>query len=175
MDPMRSSPLPATLVLSVALLLTAAASPARAQSVPPPARTRVSVQPIEGELGSALRDEIARILRAHGYRAVTTLPRVGGTGQYLTLARDNKLTALVTADLEEGRRRHAVTFLLWDGATGSVQGRWSASAAPKQLGKAVAKGFWKYFSSKLEVLPPPPSDELEPAAPMFVNAGEPLD
>jgi hypothetical protein len=135
---------------------------------------RVSVQPINGDLGPAVRAEIARLLKGHGYRVVTTLPRVGGTGQYLTLARDNKLTAFVTADLEEGRHRDLVTFLLWDGATGSVQGRWSVSAPPKKLGRAIGKGFWKYFGPRLDGLQPPPSDELEPAAPMFVNAGEPI-
>ena len=69
-----------------------------------------------------MRDQIARLLRAHGYQVITTLPRVGGTGQYLELAKDNRLTAFVTADLEEGRHHSCVTFLLWDGATGSVQG-----------------------------------------------------
>jgi len=135
---------------------------------------RVSVQPINGELGPALRGQIARLLRARGCRVVTTLPRVAGTGQYLTMAKDNRLAAFVSADLEEGRSRDSITFLVWDGASGSVLGRWSASAAPKNLPKAVAKGFWKNLGPRFDGVQPPPSDELEPAAPMYVNAGEPL-
>ncbi|HVZ70989.1 MAG TPA: hypothetical protein VHJ20_01330 [Polyangia bacterium] len=159
--------------LSFVFLAALSATPAVAQ--PAHAGARVSVQPIEGEHGESVRGQIARLLRGHGYRAVANLARVSGTGQYPELARDNKLTAFVTADLEEGRHRAAITFLVWDGATGSVQGRWSVSAAPKGLGKAIAKGFWKALGSKLDALEPPPSDELEPAAPMYVNAGEPLD
>ncbi len=167
----------AAALLWVGLSIT---SPARAQPTGPSARARVSVQPVnsstsKGDLGPALRDQIARLLRAHGYHVVTTLPRVGGTGQYLELAKDNRLTAFVTADLEEGRHRSCVTFLLWDGATGSVQGRWSASASSKKLPKAISKGFWKYFGPRFTGVQPPPSDELEPAPPMYVNAGTPLD
>jgi hypothetical protein len=135
---------------------------------------RVSVQPINGELGPALRAQIARLLRARGCRVVTTLPRVEGTGQYLTMAKDNRLAAFVSADIEEGRLRHSITFLLWDGASGSVAGRWSASAAPRNLPKAVAKGFWKNLGPRIGGVQPPPSNELDEAAPMYVNAGEPL-
>jgi hypothetical protein len=165
------SPLVAAGALLLASLIVAA--PARAQPVG--ARARVSVQPIEGDHGPAVRDQIARLLKARGFGIVMSLPRVGGTGQYLTLAKDHKLTAFVSADLVEGRHHDTVTFLLWDGATGSVQGRWSASASSKKLGKAIAKGFWKYFGPRFEGLEPPPSDELEPAAPMYVNAGTPID
>lgn len=167
------------LLAAAALLLASlvAVAPARAQPASVSARARVSVQPFvsRGDLGPALRDQIARLLKAHGYQAVTTLPRVGGTGQYLELAKDHRLTAFVTADLEEGRHHTSVTFLLWDGATGSVQGRWSASASAKKLPKAISKGFWKYFGPRFEGVQPPPSDELEPAPPMYVNAGAPLD
>jgi hypothetical protein len=150
-----------------------AGAPARAQ--PAGGRARVSVQPIEGERGPAVRDQIARLLKGHGFAILTSVPRVAGTGQYLTFAKDHKLTAFISADLEEGHRRDSVTFLLWDGATGSVQGRWTVSAPSKKLGKAIAKGFWKYFGPRFEGLEPPPSDELEPADPMYVNAGTPLD
>jgi hypothetical protein len=136
--------------------------------------TRVSVQPFEGEQGPALRGQIARLLRGRGCRVVTTVPRVGGTGQYLGLARDHRLAAFVTGDLEEGRARHSITFLVWDGASGSVLGRWTASAAPKNLPKVVAKGFWKALGPRFIGAQAPPSDELEPAAPMYVNAGEQL-
>jgi hypothetical protein len=161
------------LVLAACLLVTtvgrAGAQPARTQP-----GARVSVQPINGELGPALRAQLARLVRAHGYRALTTLPRVGGTGQYLTLARDNRLAGFVTADIEEGKRRHSVTFLVWDGVSGSVRGRWSASGSPRALQKAVAKNFWKRLGPTFEGLQAPPSDTLDEAPPMYVNAGEPL-
>lgn len=135
---------------------------------------RVSVQPINGDLGPALRGQLARLLRARGCRVVTTLPRVGGTGQYLTMAKDHRLAAFVSADLEEGRSRDSVTFLVWDGASGNVLGRWSASAAPRNLPKAVAKGFWKNLGPRFDGVQAPPSDDLGEANPMYVNAGEPL-
>lgn len=135
---------------------------------------RVSVQPIEGDLGPALRGQVARLLRGRGCRVVTTLPRVAGTGQYPGLAKDHRLAAFVTADLEEGRGRQSITFLVWDGASGSVLGRWTASGSSKNLPKAVAKGFWKALGPRFEGAQAPPSDELEPAPPMFVDAGEPL-
>jgi hypothetical protein len=135
---------------------------------------RVSVQPIEGDLGPALRGQVARLLRGRGCRVVTTLPRVAGTGQYPGLAKDHRLAAFVTADLEEGRGRQSITFLVWDGASGSVLGRWTASGSSKNLPKAVAKGFWKALGPRFEGAQAPPSDELEPAPPMYVDAGEPL-
>jgi hypothetical protein len=139
-----------------------------------PPGLRVSVQPINGELGPVLRDQIARLLRSRGCRVVMTLPRVEGTGQYLEMAKDNRVAAFVAADIQEGHSRHSVTFLVWDGASGSVLGRWSASAAPKNLPKAVAKGFWKNLGPQVGGAQAPPSEELPPAEPMFVNAGEPL-
>ena len=66
---------------------------------------RVSVQPIAGEHGPALRAQIARILRGRGCRVTTALAAVSGTGQYPELARDNRLSAFVVADLVEGTRR----------------------------------------------------------------------
>jgi hypothetical protein len=135
---------------------------------------RVSVQPISGEQGPALRSQLARLLRARGCRVITTLPRVEGTGQYLGLAKDNRLAAFVAADLEERGHWSTVTFLVWDGASGNVLGRWSASALSKNLPKAVAKGFWKSLGPRFEGAQAPPSDELGEAAPMYVNAGEPL-
>ena len=135
---------------------------------------RVSVQPIGGELGPALRGQVARLLRARGCRVVTSLPRVAGTGQYLTMAKDHRVAAFVSADLEEGPHRSSVTFLLWDGASGNVLGRWSASAAPKNLAKTVAKGFWKNLGPRFDGAQAPPSDDLGEAPPMYVNAGEPL-
>ena len=158
------------MLVSAALAAMFALQPALAG-----AAERVSVQPIEGELGPMLRQQVARMLRAHGFRPLTSIARVDGTGQYLTLARDHRLAALVTADIEEHRTRHTIRFLIWNGATGAVLGRWEASAAPKRLPKAVAKGFWKHLKPAFEEATPPPSTELEPAPPMFVNAGDPVD
>jgi hypothetical protein len=141
------------------------ASTARAQPA-----ARVSVQPFDGTAGPALRQQIARALRGHGYRVVTSIARVDGTGQYLSLARDHRLAAFVTGDMEEGRRRQSITFLVWNGATGSVLGRWSVSAAPKRLARAVAKGFWKHIGPVLDGAQPPPSNELPPAPPMRIDA-----
>ena len=71
---------------------------------------------------------MVRIVRGRGFHTVTTLPRMEGTGQYPTLARDHHLAAFVTADVEERGHWQSVTFLVWNGNTGSVMGRWSASA-----------------------------------------------
>ena len=139
---------------------------------------RVSVQPFEGTLGPALRQQIARTLRGHRFRVVTSIARVEGTGQYLTLARDHRLTAFVTGDLEAHRTRHTITFLVWNGADGSVLARWSATASPKRLPKAIAKGFWKHLGHAFDGATAPPvprSNALSPAPPMFVNAGDPVD
>ena len=177
----RGLALGATLVAAVSLMFvgSAEARPARGRVHHAPQTRvkpglRVSVQPINGELGPALRGQLARLLRARGCRVVTTLPRVGGTGQYLTMAKDHRLAAFVSADLEEGRSRDSVTFLVWDGASGNVLGRWSASAAPKNLPRAVAKGFWKNLGTRFDGVQAPPSDDLGEADPMYVNAGEPL-
>jgi len=157
----------------------ARASHGRAHATRPPeahvARgLRVSVQPIAGEHGPALRAQVARILRGRGCRVTTALGAVSGTGQYPELARDNRLAAFVVADLVEGTHRDSVTFLVWDGASGAVLGRWSASGAPKEMYKVIAKGFWKSLGPRFETAQAPPSDQLGEAAPMYVNAGEPL-
>jgi hypothetical protein len=155
------------------LLVSIAAGPAAAQPA-----ARVSVQPFDcGSTvsGSALRAQVARILRGRGYRVLTSIARVGGTGQYPELARDHRLAAFVTGDVEEHPRRHTITFLVWDGATGSVRARWSATAAPKQLGRAVAKGFWKHLGAALDGAQSPAVEQpLAPAAPMYIDAGQPL-
>jgi hypothetical protein len=136
------------------------------------AATRVSVQPIEGALGPDLRKQVARMLRGKGFRVLTSVDRVQGTGQYLTLARDHRLAAFVSADIEERKTRHTITFLIWNGANGSVLARWSASAAPKRLPKAVAKGFWKHLKQALQdAAAPARPQQMEEAPPMFVDAG----
>jgi hypothetical protein len=139
------------------------------------AAQRVSVQPLDGPVGQSLRQQIARMVRRHGYRVVTSIPRVDGTGQYLTLARDHGLAAFVAADLEERKTRHTITLLVWDGANGSVLGRWSASAPPRRLPRALARGFWKHLGPALEKAQAPPSDELPPAPTMHIDASNNLD
>lgn len=142
-------------------------------SVARAAAPRVSVQPLDGPVGASLRAQIARLVRAHGFRVVTSIPRVQGTGQYLTLARDHRLAAFIAADLEEIRTRRtptiAVTILIWDGAQGSVLGRWSASGPVRHLPKLLAKGFWKHLGPALEQARTPESEVLAPAPPMRIG------
>jgi len=152
----------------LALAVVSAAAPGRAAAQP---AARVSVQPFDGTVGPALRQQVTRLLRGHGFRVMTSIARVQGTGQYLTLAKDHRLCAFVTGDMEERPRRHSVTFLVWDGASGSVLARWSASAPPKSLAKAVGKGFWKHLGPALDGAHAPPSNELPPAPPMRISAG----
>jgi hypothetical protein len=175
-----------SLLLIVTVFAGAAARPAAARShrgsrhagpPSPPAVVvlhtgRVAVQPFDGDAGPAVRQQIARMLRERGYRVVTSVARVDGTGQYLTLARDHRLAAFVTGDMEEGKRRCSVTFLVWNGATGAVLGRWSASAPPKKLATAIGKGFWKHLGPALDEAQPPPSNDLPPAPPMRIDAGQ---
>jgi len=131
---------------------------------------RVAVQPLEGPVGASLRQQIARLVRGHGFRVLTSIPRVGGTAQYVTLARDHHLAAFVAADIEEHRTRQTVTILIWDGASGSVLARWSASASGRALPKLLARGFWKHLGPALEKAQAPPSNELPPAEPMRIDA-----
>jgi hypothetical protein len=158
-------------ILATCLLALAVVSVAPARLAAQPA-ARISVQPFDGTVGPSLRQQITRLLRERGYRVVTSIARVEGTGQYLTLAKNHRLCAFVTGDLEERPRRHTVTFLVWDGASGSVLARWSASAPPKHLAKAVGKGFWKHLGPALDGAHAPPSNELPPAPPMRINAGQ---
>ena len=182
--PVRGHARGATLVAFLSITMLAGVAEARPHGhgrraahveeahVPP--GLRVSVQPIVGDAGPAVRGQLARLLRGRGCRVVTSLPRVEGTSQYLTMAKDNRLAAFVAADLEEGARWNRVTFLVWDGATGNVLGRWTASAPPKNLPKTIAKGFWKNLGPQVSGATAPRSEELGEAPPMFVNAGEPL-
>jgi len=133
---------------------------------------RVAVQPLEGPSAGAVRSQIARMVRGHGFRVVTSIPRVGGTGQYLTLARDHNVAAFVTGDLEDHKTRNSITLLVWDGARGSVLARWSTSAPPKKLGKALARGFWKHLGRAIERAQCPPPAEPPPAPPMHIDAGD---
>jgi hypothetical protein len=136
---------------------------------------RISVQPLQGPGDVVLRRQIARMVRARGFRVVTSIPAVAGTAQYVTLAREHRLAGFVTADIEERRTRNTITLLVWSGATGSVVGRWSTSAPPKRLPRALARGFWKNLGKAIKTAEAPPSNYLPPAPPMRIDAGTPLE
>jgi hypothetical protein len=116
---------------------------------------------------------VSRIVRGRGYRPVTSLPKYDGTGQYPQLARDGHLTAFVTGDVEEKGKWASVTFLVWNGLTGSVLGRWTTSAPLASLGTAVGKGFWRHLGPavKKAEAPPIPLDQQEGPA-MRIDATE---
>jgi hypothetical protein len=135
----------------------------------------VSVQPIEGENGQLVRNEITRLVRARGFQVLTSIPRVDGTAQYLFLARDHHLSAFVTCDLDFNRRRGTATatFLIWNGSTGSVLGRWSVTAAPRRLARTAARGFWKNLGRALDAAYPPPLPlDEDPPPPLFIDASD---
>jgi hypothetical protein len=101
---------------------------------------------------------------------MTRLPHYEGTAQYPGLARDHRLNAFVTGGVEERGSRHSVTFLVWDGTTGSVVGRWSAAAPPRYLLRAVGKGFWKNLGpAMLGTSAPPRPVDTTPAPPMRID------
>jgi hypothetical protein len=151
-------------------LLVAIAGTAAAQPSP-----RVAVQPLEGPAGASLRQQIARLVRDHGFRVLTSLPRVEGTSQYPEIARNHQLAAFVTCDLEEHKTRQTLTILIWDGARGDVLGRWSARGSVKALAKTLSREFWKKLGPALEKAQTPESTELGEAPPMRIDAGSPVD
>jgi hypothetical protein len=169
------------LLFSVAVPASASArslrgGAARRAPEPAPVRgTRVSVQPIGGEIGPAVRAQVARLLQHRGFRVLTSVPAASGTSQYPGLARENRLAAFVVADVTERGRSATVTFLVWSGEDGGVIGRWSVWAGEKKLGKAIAKGFWKNLGRALAEAKAPPSDDAPPPPVLRIDAGSPLD
>ena len=157
---------PAALVLLSASFLVPLARPAQASEP----LARISVQPFDGDVGPALRDDVVRALRRQGFRIITSIPRADGTGPYLSLAQEHNLTAFITGDVEVHGGYRTITFLVWNGATGSVIGRWSAASAQKQIRRAVARGFWKHLAKALAAAQPPARNDLEPAPPMYIDA-----
>ncbi len=144
------------------------------------AATRIAVQPFVGPGGPELRAQVAGIVRARGLRVLTSLPAVSGTGQYPGWARDRGLAAFVVADTEDrpknNPRRRIVTFLVWHGLDGNVAERWTVSAAPRQLAREVARGFWKRLGRAIEsAQPPPTTNRLLPAPPMRIDASSAAD
>ena len=133
----------------------------------------VAVQPIEGTQGAPLRALVSRIVRSRGYRSMTSLPHYDGTGQYPALAREHHLTAFVTGDVEERGKWSSITFLVWNGVTGSVLGRWTASAPTDSLGRAVGRGFWSHLGPAMQrAVPPPVPIDQQQAPPMRIDASD---
>ena len=137
------------LSIAAAAVLFTAVPAARA------ARARVSVQPIAGEGGAKVRDEVARVCRRRGYRVFTEIPAASGTSQYYTWAREADLTAFVSGELESVGRRQRATFLVWSGRTGAVTGRWSVTAPPAELRRAVGRDFWRRLGRAMQRARPP--------------------
>src|SRR5258708_3316216 len=140
------------LVALVFLSAPLAAAPARAAQSSP----RVSVLPFDGDMGPALRDDIVRVLRARGFSTVTSIPRTDGTAPYLRRPREHNWPAFVPADVEAHGGRRSIPFLVGNGATASVVGRWSAASGQKQIRRTVARGFWKHLAKALAAAQAPP-------------------
>lgn len=173
----------AFLVLAFSLLAFGAASmaavPAEAGRAARPTRgrgARVAVQPFDGQKTEPLRSAVVRVVRGRGFRTMTSLPRYEGTGQYPVLAKDHNLTAFVTADVEERGKWQRITFLVWDGNSGSVLGRWTASGPATSLSRTVGRGFWSRLGpAMLKASAPRSPNRMDQAAPMRIDASDPMD
>jgi hypothetical protein len=133
----------------------------------------VAVQPFEGTNGAPLRALVSRIVRGRGFHAVMSLPHYEGTAQYPDVARDNHLAAFVTGDVEERGKWSSITFLVWNGMSGSVIGRWTAAAPTTVIGQAVGKGFWQHLGpAVLRAQPPPLPIERDQAPTMRIDASD---
>ena len=124
----------------------------------------IAIQPIRGApdlVGASLRSQIARLVRARGFRAITTIPSVESTAEYAALARDRRVTTFVVSDLDWSKGRHKLTIVVWDGERGSELARWSVSAPVNNPGKFLTNGFWKHLGPALEKAraPEPPVDD----------------
>jgi len=130
----------------------------------------IAIQPIRGApelVAASLRSQIARLVRARGFRVITTIPSIESTAGYSTLARDRRVTTFVVSDLEWSKSRHRLTIAVWDGEQGAEVGRWSVSAPVNNPGKFLANGFWKHLGPALEKargLEPPVSPPVGPRA-----------
>jgi hypothetical protein len=138
------------------------------------AAPRVAVQPFGGPETEPYRAQVAKIVGRHGFKVVTSLPRVSGTGQYPGLAKEKSLSAFIVADADERGERIILSFLVWQGLDGSVIGRWEVSGAKKQLSPRIAREFWRRLGPAISKARAPLSDQLSPAPPMRINAGPPM-
>jgi len=173
----RRTPLLLGVALPVLVLLglanMAEARGRRAGHPRSPAGQVVAVQPIEGEQGAPIRALVSRIVRGRGFRAMTNLPHYDGTGQYPALAREHHLTAFVTGDVEERGKWSSITFLVWNGVSGSVIGRWTASGPAASLSRAVGRGFWSHLGPAVQrAVPPPLPIDQQQAPTMRIDASE---
>jgi hypothetical protein len=136
------------------------------------ASPRVAVQPFNGPDpdSKAVRHQVARIVAKHGFRVLTSVPSVSGTGQYPQIARNRELKAFVVADIEQRGSRLAMTFLVWQGLDGSVVGRWEVAASKAMLPRTLKRDFWKKLGSAIEKAMAPPSTRLAPAPTMYIDA-----
>jgi hypothetical protein len=138
---------------------------------------RVAVQPFSGpDADSALvRRHVARIVANHGFAVMTSIPAVSGTGQYPQIAREHELKAFVVADIDKRGNRLAMTILIWQGADGSVVGRWELAAYREKLAGLLYKGFWKKLGPAIAKAIAPPSTHFDPAPTMHIDASSPYD
>lgn len=131
---------------------------------------RIAIQPVHGApdlVGASLRAQIAHLVRDRGFRVVSTTASVESTVQYAALAQDRGVGAFVIGDLERSKRRHKLTIVVLDGERGSVLGRWSVCAPPKNPGKFLASGFWKHLGPALAKATPPALAKAGPPALAF--------
>lgn len=161
-------------LLAVALLGRATTAQARGRRVVRPRAPGgqvVAVQPIQGSQGAPLRALVSRIVHGRGYRSMTSLPHYDGTGQYPALAREHHLTAFVTGDVDERGKWSSITFLVWNGVSGSVIGRWTTSGPTASLGRTVGRGFWSHLGPAMQrAVPPPLPIEQQQAPTMRIDA-----
>jgi hypothetical protein len=158
--------------LSMVIALSALSWAQTASAQPLGSPARVAVQPVSGAptlLGASLRAQITRLLHDRGYRVVPSMPSVEGIGQYQALARDHRLTAFVVSDLDDRKIRKTLIMLVVDGAHGSVLGQWSISGRATDLGKVLAKGFWKHLGPLLEKSRAPDAPAMQPGPPVHTD------
>jgi hypothetical protein len=137
-------------IVTLVLLATLTGVDASAAQVRLP--PRIAIQPVHGApdlVGASLRAQIAHLVRARGFRVVSTTASVENSVQYVALAQDRGVSAFVIADLKRSKGRHMLTIVVLDGEWGSVLGRWSVAAPPKNPGKFLASGFWKHLGPAL--------------------------
>ena len=136
------------------------------------AAPRIAVQPFSGPDAEsrAVRQQVIRIVARHGYRVLTSIPAVSGTGQYPQIAKERELKAFVVADVTSRGSRLAVTFLIWQGIDGSVVGRWETSASKAKIGQVLGREFWRRLGPAITKAIAPPSTKLPPAPPMYIDA-----
>lgn len=175
----RTPSLLGLVLLGLVLLGPATTVQARGRGASRPARAPaghvVAVQPIQGEQGAPLRALVSRIVRSRGFRPMTSLPHYDGTGQYPAVAREHHLTAFVTGDVEERGKWSSITFLVWNGLSGSIIGRWTTSGPSAALGRAVGRGFWAHLGPAMQrAVPPPVPIDQQQAPPMRIDASESL-